>query len=205
MTRLEKDQVEYDLGCERIMQDNARVEGSRLDVGECSYTTVVIPPEMTNLESSTFSLLKEFARGGGRIVALSSPYMLDGRGVTEMDAFTGESFGYPFESKGDKVKFDVSLPPAGSLLLYVHDGKAPAYPQRDTRECPDEIAPEGEMSVTADSLNALYVDFCDLEVNGKKYESIHFADAAFKYYNEAGYNGNPWAEAIQFRSASARE
>ena len=281
VTRLEKDQVEYDLGCERIMQDIARADGSRLDVGECSYTTVVIPPEMTNLESSTFSLLKEFARGGGRIIALSSPYMLDGRedaslkeffagsgvircqgysdlgdylddaarmefsdaegaapyhhrreyadgqllflvnssmseessfsvetdgrGVTEMDAFTGESFSYPFESKGDKVKFDVSLPPAGSLLLYVHDGNAPAYPQRDTRECPDEIAPEGEMSVTADSLNALYVDFCDLEVNGKKYESIHFADAAFKYYNEAGYNGNPWAEAIQFRSAYVRQ
>ena len=42
-------------------------------------------------------------------------------------------------------------------------------------------------------------------MNGKKYESIHFADAAFKYYNEAGYNGNPWAEAIQFRSAYVKQ
>lgn len=275
VTDIEKAQVEYDLGCERILEGHARVEGENLIVGHRSYSTVVLPPEMMNIESSSLALLGEFVRNGGRLVLESLPEMvdgapadvseiisggnvryckgtpefisllsslletrfndmsgavpyhqrrqyrdgqllfmvnpsldksssfsvsLDGVSVTEMDAFSGKCYFYPFRRNADGLSFNVVLPPAGSLLLFVHAGVPEKFPARDIRACGNEIASDSEMLVCMDSLNVLYVDFCDLELAGRKYESIHFADAAYKYYTEAGYNGNPWGETVQFRS-----
>lgn len=88
ITKLEKSQVEYDLGSEDIIARNGSVRKHELVVGMRSYSTVIIPPMTENLESSTFSLLKKFVSSGGRLIALSRPDMIDGeRNDTAGDFF----------------------------------------------------------------------------------------------------------------------
>lgn len=78
VTRLEKAHVEYDLGCEDIIKRHGRVEKNRFCIGQRSYSTVVLPPEMVNLEGSTKALLSRFVAGGGRVIAMSCPTKVDG-------------------------------------------------------------------------------------------------------------------------------
>ena len=64
ITRAEKAQMEYDLGSEDIIGRVGKVSGSRFCVGRRAYTTVVLPPEMVNLEATTFELLQHFVNNG---------------------------------------------------------------------------------------------------------------------------------------------
>lgn len=79
VTTLEKSQVEYDLGSEQIMNNYGSVSQNRFKVGKRSYSIVVIPPLVENLNKSTFNLLKEFAKSGGKIISFSMPTLVDGR------------------------------------------------------------------------------------------------------------------------------
>jgi hypothetical protein len=80
ITDLAANQVAFDLGSEPVMAGIARVEGARLAVGEASYGTVLLPPGLENLESTTVRLLEAFAEAGGRIVTCAGvPSYMDGR------------------------------------------------------------------------------------------------------------------------------
>ena len=79
ITRLEKNQMEYDLGCEDIIRYAGQVKKDRFRVGQRDYGTVVLPPEMQNLESATYELLLRFVQKGGRLVCFSRPTKIDGR------------------------------------------------------------------------------------------------------------------------------
>ncbi len=78
VTSLEKNQVEYDLGSEDIINNHGSVDDKKFVVGKCSYSRVVIPPMTENINESTFLLLKEFAANGGEIIAFSKPTRVDG-------------------------------------------------------------------------------------------------------------------------------
>ena len=79
VTRLEKDQMEYDLGCENIIRYAGEAKKNRFRVGKRDYGTVVLPPEMQNLESATYELLLRFVQKGGRLVCFSRPTKIDGQ------------------------------------------------------------------------------------------------------------------------------
>lgn len=87
VTTLEKAQVEYDLGSEDIMARNGSVKKQELVVGECSYSTVIIPPMTRNLESSTFRCLEEFVSAGGKLIAFALPDRIDGMKTTLVKDF----------------------------------------------------------------------------------------------------------------------
>lgn len=78
ITRLEKSQVEYDLGSENIIKDHGTVAGGKFRVGKAAYSTVVLPPRMETLNQPTFELLKQFIEQGGKVLAFSSPSLIDG-------------------------------------------------------------------------------------------------------------------------------
>jgi len=78
ITTLEKNQVEYDLGSENIIKDMGSVSGGKFIVGQCSYSTVVIPPMMENLDLETYKLLERFVFKGGRVIAFSLPSLVEG-------------------------------------------------------------------------------------------------------------------------------
>lgn len=87
VTALEKNQVEYDLGSENIFKNRAQVKGDAFVVGRAHYHTVVLPPGMENLNQSTFTLLKEFVKQGGRILSFAEPLMIDGEENAELKSF----------------------------------------------------------------------------------------------------------------------
>ncbi len=76
---LERNQVEYDIGCEDIMARNGSVEAGTMRVGKARYRTVVLPPLTENLNATTVSLLEKFVAGGGAILACGpAPGRVDG-------------------------------------------------------------------------------------------------------------------------------
>ena len=77
VTRLNAEQVEFDLGSETILRDYGSVKDGKLIVGERAYSTVIVPEMCENLFASTAALLEPFVSGGGKLVALSEPEMED--------------------------------------------------------------------------------------------------------------------------------
>lgn len=90
VTKIEKSQVEYDLGSENIIKDNGRIEGKSFVVGEREYKKVVIPPMTENLNRITFQLLKKFVEEGGTLIAFSIPTLVDGKESDELTRFFNE-------------------------------------------------------------------------------------------------------------------
>jgi hypothetical protein len=95
VTRLEKSQVEYDLGSENIIKNLGSVRNGKLVVGNCSYSKIIIPPLTENLDRITFNLIKKFVSGGGRIIAFSIPTLTDGSLNNDMKVF--------FEKKSENI------------------------------------------------------------------------------------------------------
>lgn len=95
VTKLEKNQVEYDLGSESIIQTLGSASGGKLRVGQASYSRVVIPPLTENLDEKSFLLLKKFVSGGGSLIAFSVPTMVNGTQSEEMKTF--------FEAHASKI------------------------------------------------------------------------------------------------------
>ncbi len=79
VTDLAKAQVEFDLGCEDIIARHGSVKGDRFVVGERSYHTVVLPPDMENVGGKTLELLKAYTAAGGRLLCCGElPTRVDG-------------------------------------------------------------------------------------------------------------------------------
>lgn len=68
-SRLNGLQIEHHYGDETLMERHGTVLDGRLVIGRCAYSRVVLP-EMLTISASTFTLLKEFVRQGGRLYAL---------------------------------------------------------------------------------------------------------------------------------------
>ena len=85
LIKLEKNQVEYDLGCESIIKSHGSVKGNRFIIGSRNYDLVVLPPMFENLMDSTYQLILDYLRNGGKILSMSGmPERLDGNRSTSM-------------------------------------------------------------------------------------------------------------------------
>jgi hypothetical protein len=85
---LEKNQLEYDLGSERIIKDHGSVIKSKFTVGERSYDLIVLPPGFENFEPYVFDLLKQYLQNGGRVLSFAGiPKYLDGNSSKSMPEF----------------------------------------------------------------------------------------------------------------------
>ena len=73
ITKLEKNQVEYDLGSENIIKDMGSVSDGKLVVGQAAYSTVVIPPLVENLDLAYFSAAREICLRRWEVDTFSSP------------------------------------------------------------------------------------------------------------------------------------
>jgi hypothetical protein len=279
ITKLEKSQVEYDLGSENIIKDRGSVSKGKMIVGQCSYSTVVLPPMTENLNRATFRLIEKFIGEGGKFIAFSIPTLIDGKedkaiidffannasrinqvselddeviskyftsqgficsagtsgelyhqrrkladgdilflvnssmtessegaistkgtDAIELNSITGEMNGYPCSQSGDMTTISFSLPPAGSLLLYIPSGKGTIAPSQEIPKKYDLI-PSEPMVVRRDSENALPIEFCDLTIGGETTTDMHTFNAADKVYKYYGFkNGNPWNTSVQFKT-----
>ncbi len=87
VTKIEKSQVEYDLGSENIIKDRGKINKDLFVVGNRGYKKVVIPPLTENLNAATFELLKEFVTNGGELIAFATPALIDGKESAELINF----------------------------------------------------------------------------------------------------------------------
>jgi len=79
--------VDFDLGDEIIMQKYAKVENSKLKVGNMCYDLVIVPPSIT-LSSFTLDLLKKLHENGGKVVFVRPiPTLIDGKENEELKGF----------------------------------------------------------------------------------------------------------------------
>jgi hypothetical protein len=114
ITTLEKNQVEYDLGSENIIKDLGSVKNGKFVVGHCSYSAVVIPPMMENLDISTYKLIVRFVSNGGRLIAFSLPSLVDGEPSEGLKEFLA--------SKAEKINIVENLS-RDAIVQYFSDPK----------------------------------------------------------------------------------
>lgn len=70
---LEAAQIEYDIGCEDVIARHGTVLGNTLKIGKRSYSVVVLPPLMENVNERTFQLGEEFLQSGGTVMCVGEP------------------------------------------------------------------------------------------------------------------------------------
>jgi len=280
VTKVEKSQVEYDLGSENIIKDLGSISKGKFVVGQASYSRVVIPPMTENLDLRTYKLLEKFVSDGGTLIAFSVPTRIDGslseelkgffnkksdkliiidklmpesilkyfsnptlrfedvtggalyhhrriladgqvlflvnssltepvngslkttgKDAIEMNTLNGEVNGYPNQQLDNKISLSYSIPPAGSLLLFIPDKKQEDYLIPAKQQNMNPVQASSPITVTRNEENALMIDFCDVEVGNemtKDLNNYYAADKVFKYYGFK--NGNPWNTSVQFRT-----
>jgi hypothetical protein len=80
VNHLESRQIEYDLGSEFILKNQAKVSKKGLRVGRRTYSLVVLPPGLENLRKETVALFEDYLRSGGKILSwVEMPAFVDGR------------------------------------------------------------------------------------------------------------------------------
>ncbi len=79
-TKLSNYQIPYHFGEESMMLRHASVNGNKIRIGACEYSTVVLPV-IDTLDSNTVKLLSEFYANGGRIFTTDHhlPKYVDGK------------------------------------------------------------------------------------------------------------------------------
>ncbi len=136
---------------------------------------------------------------------VSMDFLMKGKSVSLLDAVDGFVYEYPAEKEGVYMKIRLYLLPGQSKLFFLHEkrespGKPwPAYQSWE----PLEAGPVTEMN--REEPNVLVLDYCDLQLGGKKYESIYYIDAAGLIFKEHGFevsriDHNPWNFTIQYKT-----
>lgn len=109
--------------------------------------------------------------------------------------------GYANKLNGDKINLSFSLPPAGSLLLYIPTSKNEKLPVEVTPANFSFVTPASDVKVKPDSANVLTIDFCDVTVGSETFKDLYFWEAADKVFKHFGFkNGDPWNTSVQYRT-----
>ena len=107
---LEKYQLEYDLGCENIMRDNAVVSDGKIKIKHRSYDLLVLPPGLENIENATAGLIKEYLEQGGKILSfVLPPEYVDGVNTGMVKTMLGEYGGQCFTAGNEITPAELEL------------------------------------------------------------------------------------------------
>ena len=122
-----------------------------------------------------------------------------GQSLIKMDLITGECFGIPGKAVGEKLSFEISLPPVGSALYYLTDNRIQEtqLPQPAINEQPVSAS---VMKVHPESENVLVLDFLDLKTKKIDVKEIYFMKAMHQLFDSNGFAmGDPWQHKIQYK------
>jgi hypothetical protein len=126
---------------------------------------------------------------------------INGKDAYEMNTLTGEINGYRNQVNGENISLSYSIPPAGSLLLFIPDTEKAGFPVPVKTEKMNPVLSSSPMTITRNEENALMIDFCDIELGKELSKDLHTNNAADKVYKYFGFkNGNPWNTSVQFKT-----
>jgi hypothetical protein len=100
---LEKSHAEYDLGSENIILNHGKIVNNRFIIGKRSYSTVIIPPGMENINASTLTLLEQFLVNGGKVLQFEKIQKLNGSSDNRINAFNSAKSCVHLDSLSDEV------------------------------------------------------------------------------------------------------
>ena len=116
---LSEHQIPYHFGEESMMLRHGSVEGSKIKIGNCTYSTVVLPA-LDTLDRNTVELLRKFKNNGGKIYTFKHhlPTFVDGKPVapSEFSCLEGAE---DLTDEGVLEKLSASVP----FTLRTADGK----------------------------------------------------------------------------------
>ena len=69
--QLERNHYEYDLGSENVMRTLGSVKDGKLIVGNRTYSLVVLPESMENIDKVTYTLLNDYLQQGGKVLSFA--------------------------------------------------------------------------------------------------------------------------------------
>lgn len=84
LNTLDRNQIHYHLGDERIMERYGKVKSGELEIGTQSYSVIIVPPSKC-ISKNTLMLLKEFKAAGGTIIFTEEiPSLVEGETSSEV-------------------------------------------------------------------------------------------------------------------------
>ena len=127
-------------------------------------------------------------------------FAINGKSVQEMGLDCGCLSDYPAKAANGKLDITFDLPPAGSLLLFVGNSGKNKQPEiaKAKIEIMDSVSP---LEIKRVAPNTLTIDWCDLTLEGKKYEDVYFFNATDKVFKHYGFDGDPWSTSVQYKTA----
>lgn len=128
----------------------------------------------------------------GRVLALAA-------GIRKADPETGAITAYPFTEKADAgIESAFTLPPCGSLLLFLDKAPVPAdAPPADTaNRTPVALGP---IQVRRVDDNNLILDYVDVTAGSESASGVFWKKAADISFKQNGLRGNIWDHCVQFR------
>jgi hypothetical protein len=132
---------------------------------------------------------------------LTGKLKIRGSDAIEMNTLTAEIYGYPNAKEGENISCDFSLPPAGSLPLYIPYEKTGDFSIPPVKPLLKLVSSSSPLTITRDVENALTIDFCDITVGDETVSDLHTYNAAEKVYKYHDFkNGNPWNHSVQFKT-----
>ena len=152
-------------------------------------------------------LSDRYLANGDRVVFLTNTGLakvrsaaeVDGGSLQSLDTVTGEmkSAAYTAASEG-KLRFEVELEPAGSMLLLVksrRDGTSAAAVTAAWQPI------EAKWRAKAGAPNVLVLDYCDLKIGADSYKDINTWQANWTIWQRHGFERPAWDNAVQFRTS----
>jgi len=172
--------IEIDNFCERKIKC---LDGSPLPKG-ISYENILLDND-SNLHFFVNSTFKK----------IDFKIKLPRKGVEELDTLTGEVLGYPSLVQGDYQIVEISISPAGLLLLKEADKNTPVK----SKEIFAEIKFDDIDSIERTAPNILPIHYCNLSVGIEKFDDIIVPKANIKCWQEHGFENDIWCSAMQFK------
>lgn len=132
---------------------------------------------------------------------IDSMLEVEGGHLELWDALDGERKSqYYYTANENLLRTDVKLSPNDSKLFRVYQQKRLSDNSNSktafTRTTPLET---DVLEITPEEDNMLSIDYCDLDIGGKKYEGIHTMHAGQLVFHHHGFKANPWDRTIQFK------
>ena len=120
---------------------------------------------------------------------------LPNSGVKELDTLTGNISGYPSVENECGQTVEISLSPAGHLLLQESEQNTPVKGEEKFTE----IKVDSFKSIKRTAPNVLPLHYCNLKVENEFFENIIVPQANIKCWQEHGFEDDIWCSAMQFK------
>jgi hypothetical protein len=135
--------------------------------------------------------------------AASGSVSCAGKSIQKWDLDSGTTTPYAWTETPEGLKARFSLPPCGSLLLFLSEniGEKAGEPPEKT---PTVIAAQA-IRIKRTDLNVLTLDFMDVTAGGETKEGLLFKRAAEFAFKKNGIDNDPWDHAVQFRDELIRK